>query len=462
MKIFAVALGCAKNRVDLEVIINYFEESGHELVFEEKNADAVLIMTCAFIEQAREEAENTILEFSAKKKRYGFHLLVGGCYAKRFAEAAPERFPEVDLWFGVSGFEKTAQMLDSLNGAAGSNFIQPADTVYPIYAGRKLTTPPHWAWLKIAEGCNHRCAFCAIPGIRGVYRSRKMEDIVAEAEALAAGGVKELQIIAQDTGLYGKDIYGEPKLVNLLAKLQEIEGISWIRLLYINPYSVSDELIDFMASSERVLKYLDIPFQHASDSLLKAMHRPGSFDGYLGLLASMRAKIPQLAVRSSFIVGFPGETDKDFNILKEFITEARINRAGFFVYSNEEGTPSYSYPGQIDERVKQGRMDELTRMQKKISFENSMKLKDTVTDVMVDSVKPAGQSKRLLEIFGRGALRGITHVGRMKSDAPEVDGLVFIRQQEGSNIGPGDIIKLKITEVSPFDLAGNFVGKVEF
>ena len=392
MKIYMVILGCAKNRVDAENVISFFEKSGHELTFDEKQAHAVIIMTCAFIQSARKEAEENIKEFIAKKKRYGFSLIVGGCYAKRFFSEVQERFPEVNAWFGTSGFGEIANILNEVAQGRTGNFIDLSGSKLSDYSGRHLTTPSHWVYLKIADGCNHRCAFCAIPDIRGDYVSRPIERILEEAEELSEKGVKELIVIAQDTGIYGKDLYGKVKLVELLTKLCDIKALSWIRLLYINPYSLSDELIDFMVSSEKIVKYLDIPFQHSSKSVLKAMRRPGEGREYLKLLESMRKKMPSLAVRSSFIVGFPGESKEDFADLKHFIKSAGINRAGFFIYSDEEGTPSYFYSDKIGTSEKKARFEEIVRIQRRVSLELSKGRVGKTFQAIVDSEKKAGLS----------------------------------------------------------------------
>ena len=457
MKIYMVCLGCAKNQADSETVINFFEKSGHELTFDEREAQAVIIMTCAFIEQARKEAEETIKEFITKKKRYGFHLLVGGCYAKRFSTIMKERFPELDAWFGISGFEQIGNILTSVKNGQTGDFTSSPDIVYPEYSGRHLITPSHWAWLKIADGCNHACAFCAIPEIRGSYRSKTIESILREAQELAENGVKELLLIAQDTGLYGKDLYGKVKLVNLLEKLCAIEKIAWIRLLYINPYSLSEELVDFIAGTEKMVKYLDIPFQHSSKKILTSMRRPGNGEEYLKLLENMRNKIPDLAVRSSFIVGFPGETKLDFEELKSFIQEAKINRAGFFIYSDEEGTTSYSYSDKVSLSEKNARLDDIARIQRRISLDISKQRLGKVLPVIVDSEKSAGLTARLVELFGNIRLaKGISHIGRTAWDAPEVDGLVFIKTSRKNVLKNGDIVNLKIIKSSVYDVLGDY------
>lgn len=457
MKIYTVCLGCAKNQADSETVIDFFEKSGHELIFDEKAAQAVIIMTCAFIEQARKEAEDTIKEFIAKKKRYGFYLIVGGCYSKRFSSVMEERFPEIDAWFGISGFDKIGDILTGVENGANGDFTVSPDTAYPEYSGRHLITPSHWAWLKIADGCNHGCAFCAIPAIRGVYRSKSLDSVLREAKELAENGVRELLVIAQDTGLYGRDLYGKPEIAKLLEKLCDIDKIDWVRLLYVNPYSLSEELIDFIAGSEKMVKYLDIPFQHSSKKILKSMRRPGDSESYLELLESMRSRIPDLAVRSSFIVGFPGETDEDFEELKSFIKKARINRAGFFIYSDEEGTASYSYDAKLSIGEKRARFDEISRIQRRISLEISKQRQGKTLPVIVDAEKTAGLKSRLEELFGDIRLaKGITYVGRTTWDAPEVDGLAFIRTPQKDPLKSGDIINLKIAKSSVYDVLGDY------
>lgn len=453
MNLYIVSLGCAKNRTDAESVIGAFELAGHRLVFDEAEADVVVIMSCAFIEAACKETEEVISEFIGKKRRYGFKVLVGGCYVSRFADEAKERFPQVDGWFGISGFNDLPSILDST-----AVFTSEVPTLYEESHSRRLTTPSHWAWLKIADGCNHRCAFCMIPSIRGGYRSRKLENIVREAQELAESGVRELNLIAQDTGLYGHDIYGSVKLVELLRQLEQIDKIGRIRLLYINPQSVSDELISHIKGSTKTAHYLDIPLQHASDAVLKRMNRPGRYESYMQLLKKLKSQIPDITVRSTFIVGFPGETDADFELLKQFLQEAEINRAGFFKYSDEDGSRSFQYTDKLSQNIIEKRFSEITRLQTTIASKLSSQMQGNITTVIVDSERRPGLLPIIKNEFkNRNLIKNIKYIGRTPQDAPDVDGVCYIASPNELNLNAGDFVKLKIVETTPWDVAGYVV-----
>lgn len=455
MKLYMVSLGCHKNLVDAETIIKDFEKSGHELTNDESNADAVIIMTCAFIGPAKEEARSVISEFTAKKKRYGFKVFVGGCYAKRYSESVASEFPAVDGWFGIGGFEGIAERLEKAeNGSMISTAIIPS--AYETYSGRRLTTPPHRAWLKISDGCSHKCAYCAIPMIRGNnYRSRTIEDILKEANELAEKGVREFGIIAQDTGLYGIDLEKRHMLVTLLEELEKIKGPEWIRLLYINPFSMPKDLLSYMKSSAKTVPYLDIPMQHASQSVLRRMKRPGCGSEYLDLIAKIREELPDAAIRSTFIVGFPGETDEEFEELEDFIEKAKINRAGFFEYSDEEGTAAYGYDGKVSEIVKRRRSARIMRLQQKISADITSRLKGKTIEVMAESPFARNKMRDFVMQFGNRSLgTGNAWLGRTKWDAPEVDALALIELPEGYIPSPGEIMHMEVTHTGLYDIAG--------
>jgi ribosomal protein S12 methylthiotransferase len=457
MKFYMVSLGCAKNLVDSETIINILEKNGHELVFEENNADIVLIMTCAFIKMARDEAESVINEFTEKKKKYGFKVYVGGCYAKRYSSEVENRFPDVDGWFGISNLSKITELLTEKENKLKESFEIPSE--YEKYTGRKLTTPSHWAYLKISDGCTHKCAYCAIPNIRGKYRSRSIDDIITEAKYLVDTGVKEFQVIAQDTGLYGIDLNKKHMLVPLLKKLEEISGLEWIRLLYINPFSMPNDLIDFMSSSKKVVKYLDIPMQHASEHVLKLMKRAGNGEEYLKLLSNIRSKIPEIAIRSTFITGFPGETDEDFEILLKFLEEAKINRAGFFKYSDEEGTLAFDYPDKVDEKIKEERYQRIAKIQRRISSELTNKRKGKIVKIIIDNKFSANSMRHISDQFRDRKIKLInSYIGRTEQDAPEVDAIVLAYGIPSSlNLKTGDFVNVKITHTNIYDSAGKFV-----
>ncbi len=454
MKFYMVSLGCHKNLVDSEIIISDFEKNGYELTSDESEADAVIIMTCAFIGPAREEARSVISEYVAKKKRRGFKVFVGGCYAKRYSEKLRDEFPGVDGWFGIGNFDGLSKRLEK--AAKGDMFsVSEIPESCSPYSGRRLTTPPHRAWLKISDGCSHRCAYCAIPMIRGGYRSRTIDDIAAEAEDLAANGAKELSIIAQDTGLYGVDLEGRRMLVPLLERLEGTAGVEWIRLLYINPFSMPEELPDYMSSSKKVVPYLDIPMQHASESVLRRMRRPGSGAEYLDLLAEIRGKIPGCAIRSTFIVGFPGETDDDFKELESFIEKARINRAGFFTYSDEEGTEAFGYDGKVPESVKGKRAARIMRLQNRISSETTASRLGATVKVMLEERLQRNRMRDFVMQFGDRRLgTGNAWLGRTVWDAPEVDALALVELPEGMEPRPGDIVDMEITKTGIHDVAG--------
>lgn len=455
MNIFVVGLGCAKNLVDTEALMSHFTASGHRIVSAEKDAGCVVIMTCAFIESARNEAREAIAEYAAKKKRYGFKLIVGGCYAKRYGARAAEEFPSVDGWFGIGDYAQVPRLLEAQTPFMHIREIERYDGAD---TGR-IAAVRHWAYLKIADGCNHRCSYCVIPSIRGFYRSREAEDIEREAAALAESGVKELLLIAQDTGQYGVDLYGEKRLVRLLSRLEKIDGLLWLRLLYINPYSIDEELIDWMASSEKLVPYLDIPFQHASRSVLRRMARPGGKDALLALVEKLRTRIPDLAIRSTFIAGFPGETQEEFAELEDFLLQARLNRVGFFAYSAEEGTGACGLPGQLPERVKRERLDRLARLQRRLSLEENRLLRGKRIPVVIEGRRDENPAIRGIagELdAGRGFYSRVKLYGRSFRDAPEVDGLVLILDA-GGGLKAGDFVTVEITHVSAFDMAGKII-----
>lgn len=456
MKFYIVSLGCAKNLVDSETIIDDLLKSGHSLTNSENQADAVLIMTCAFIESAKKETREVIKEFIRKKKRFGFKIFAGGCYPKRYFQSVSQEFPEVDGWFGIGDLSKLVNFLEKAERGESLNLSYTPKTCGE-YSGRFLTTPKHWAWLKISDGCSHKCAYCAIPSIRGNYRSRTLEDIGAEAEDLASKGVKELQIIAQDVGMYGVDLYKKQTLVDLLKILEKIEGIKWIRLLYINPFSMPGNLPDFMANSEKTLHYLDLPMQHSSPSVLKRMRRAGSGQEYLELIRKLRDKMPSISIRSSFIVGFPGETDEEYLELKNFLQTAKINRAGFFSYSDEEGTEAFALGEKTTAGVKSRRLNDIIRTQAKISSSITKERKGSKTQAIIDSKYDKRTMKEFaLQFSDKKLTDGNLWIARTKWDAPEADALMLL-DGGSAKIAEGDIVETEITHTSTYDVAGRYL-----
>ena len=421
-----ISLGCAKNLVNSEQMLFLLREAGYAIAPEPDGADAVIINTCGFIDAAKSEAIDTILEMAELKNegRLG-KIIVTGCLTERYREAVTEELPEIDAVLGVGNYKDIVETVEKcLNGEAVSRFDDNNAPVDEI--GRVVTTGPSWAFLRIAEGCNNFCAFCAIPYIRGRYRSRDMENIIEEAKDLAAHGVKELIVIAQDITRYGTDIYGKRSLAELCRRLKEIDGIQWIRLHYLYPDQFDDELIDEIASNDKIVKYLDIPIQHINNKILKSMNRRGDGDEIRALFKKLREKIPNLVLRTSLIAGLPGEGEEEFEELCEFLREARIERAGVFPFSPEEGTPAAEME-HADFEVAQKRADLILELQAQImdDFCNAQIGKDL--EVLCESYDEDYQM----------------YVGRSYADSPDIDGLVYF-EGEGRE---GDIVTVHITEV---------------
>jgi len=465
---YLVSLGCAKNLVDSEAIIDSLMKCGYTWVTDENQADAVVINTCCFINEARQEAIDTILEYVEKKKKRDFKIVAGGCLAQRFGDKVMKLLPEVNGWFGIDGCFTLPGIFDVLSRGGKKSSIREPSRQYDEYEGRERVTPRAWRYIKIAEGCSHHCTFCVIPPIRGPYRSRRIEDIVAEARGLAEEGCRELILIAQDTGVYGSDLYGRKRLPELLTRLHEIDGIQWLRLLYINPHSMDDELIQAVASNRKIVKYLDIPFQHSVERILGRMGRPGGEERFLELLDRIRRQIPGLAVRSSFIVGFPGESAAEFDQLCTFIQKARLNRAGFFTYSREEGTGASRYAGQVHHATQKKRFREIMALQQGISREvNSERLGRTIP-VIID--KKTGLEdydflKGIAGELGNFLITGepgkkVSYLGRTAWDAPDIDGVALISGEKtgkGSRKtqpAPGEILQVEVRVCTTYDVAG--------
>ena len=445
MKVGFVSLGCPKNQLDTEVMLHEVATAGYEITPEETEADVVIINTCGFIESAKKEAIENILDIAWLKKNHHLKaIVVTGCLAERYRESILEEFPEVDAVLGVGSIHRIVEAIEAVTvkKKKGSHrkytSFEDKETVR-LGGDRILTTPEYTAYLKIAEGCDNRCAYCAIPSIRGKFRSRPIEDLVAEAKQLEALGVRELNIVAQDTTRYGLDLYGEYRLSELLRQITAETEIPWIRLLYCYPDKVTDELIAEMRDNPRILKYIDLPIQHISDRMLRAMNRHGDSAMVKDVLEKFRREIPEIVIRTTFIVGFPGETEEDFEELCEFVKSTKFERAGVFPYSREEDTPAYDLPDQIDEQVKQDRADLLMREQLEINeARNETKIGKTIT-VLCEDYDPVSEM----------------HFGRSAEDAPEIDGKVYFRSDK--RIAPGSFLQVKIREVLDYDLMGRAI-----
>ena len=446
-RISITPLGCSKNLIDSEQMRGLLKEAGYELWENEEDADVIIVNTCAFIEAAQTESIECILELAAYKKHgKAKALIVTGCLAQRYKEQVIREIPEVDAVVGVNEYDKIVDVIKSLDegGERPEKIKRISCSDLPMECGelpRERTTPEYTAFLKIAEGCDNRCTYCVIPYIRGRYRSRKMEDIVAEAEKTAAEGVKELIVIAQDTTRYGKDIYGEYKLPELLQKLCRVDGIEWVRVHYCYPELVTDELIEVIAKEDKICNYLDIPIQHCSDRVLKRMGRRTNKAQIIELIKKLRERIPDIVIRTTLLVGFPGETDEDFEELREFVEETKFDRLGVFAYSREEDTPAYDMPDQVDEEVKEERRDLIMLIQSGISEELNEAKRGSVQRVLVEDKDEIIKS----------------YYGRTYADSTEVDGKVFFKSDK--RVKPGDFVNVRIDSNLEYDLFGVMIDK---
>ncbi len=438
MKIGLVSLGCDKNRIDSENMLAYLQKDGYELTGDPQQAEIIIVNTCGFIDSAKQEAIDTILEMSEYKKDKCRFLVVTGCLAQRYMQDIADEFPEVDMILGTANYHNMPLYIKNLVDGRGQRCYANDKDDRHFSSERVLTTPYHYAYLKIAEGCDNKCTYCAIPGIRGKYTSRRIEDIVEEAKTLVGEyGIKELIIVAQDVSRYGLDLYGEIKLIELLQELSKLD-VEWIRLLYLYPELVSERLIEYMAGNPKICKYLDIPCQHISDSVLKLMNRRVRKADVVELINMIR-KHGDFTIRSTFIVGFPRESQQDFEELKEFLTWAKLDRCGFFAYSMEDGTPASRLDGQIDEDVKLARQEELYALQEGIMAEKMQERVGGVVDVIYEGIDYD------LQMF----------YGRTQYDAPEIDTKVYFTADVPLDIGK--IYKVKIDEID----SGDYFGHVE-
>ena len=455
MNVGFISLGCSKNLIDTECLIGKFKNNRFHIVNEEEKADILVINTCGFIESAKEEAIDTILEMAEYKKQRCQYVIVMGCLVQRYYEDLVKALPEVDLFIKIEDYDKLWDKIEDLlkRGIVERENKRTSKKITEIpqmpmltqeqFLNRVVTTGENYAYIKIGEGCSNKCTYCAIPYIRGPFVSRKMEEILEEANMLAKKGIKELIVIAQDTTKYGVDIYGKSKLAELLEKLSRIEGIQWIRFLYAYPEGITKELIDIVAKNDKIANYFDIPIQHISNKVLKRMNRRTSKEQIENLLKTIRKSIPDVVLRTSLIVGFPGETKEDFEELKEFVKVAKFDKLGAFMYSKEDGTPAEKLPNQIHGNTKKARYNQIMQIQQEISKE-------------IQSTKIGKTYEVLIEDM---SFDGKYYIGRTMQDVPEMDGIVYIKNETDKK--PEEIanhfIKCKVTDISDYDLIAEMV-----
>ena len=455
MNVGFISLGCSKNLIDTETIISKFKNNKYTIVNDEKKADIIVINTCGFIDSAKEEAINTILEMAEYKKERCKYLIVMGCLVQRYYEELKKALPEVDLFIKLDEYN---DFWDKVENLVEKGIVEKSKTTtktkiteipkMPMFSeeeflDRTITTGENYAYLKIGEGCSKKCTYCAIPYIRGPFVSRKIEELIEEANMLANKGIKELIVIAQDTTKYGVDIYGKSKLAELLTKLSEIDGIKWIRFLYSYPEGITDELIDVVEKNKKIAKYFDIPIQHISDDILKKMNRKTNKKQIVGLLKKIRNKIPNCTLRTSLIVGFPGETKEQYEELEEFIKIARFDKLGAFQYSKEDGTPAAKLPNQIHGNTKKARYNKIMKTQQEISREKLEEKLNKEFEILIEDI----------------SFDGRFYIGRTIQDAPDIDGLVYIKNNSKNSKGSklNKFEKCKITEINDYDLIGEFI-----
>lgn len=436
MKLFFVSLGCDKNLTDSEHIISLMCSAGYELTDDENEADVVIINTCCFIHDAKQESIDTICEMARLKDNKLKALIVCGCLAERYKEDILTEISEVDAVVGSSSWDDIVDITNLAVKSALKTCFKPLTYLPQSNNGRYITTAGHYEYLKIAEGCNKHCTYCIIPKIRGPFRSVPMENLVEEAKELAQAGVKELILVAQETTLYGIDLYGKKCLPELLCKLSEIDGIEWIRLMYAYPEEVTDELIEVMSTNSKICHYIDIPIQHGSDNILKKMGRLTNAQEIRQVVAKLRERIPDICIRTTLISGFPGETQEDFEECYRFVNEMEFDRLGIFTYSREENTPAYDFDNQVSEEVKKSRRDELYELQQAVVFDTNENMEGKILEAIVDGYLPEDD----------------VYVARTYKDAPDIDGFVFVYSDR--ELVTGDIIKVRITDSRDYDLEG--------
>ena len=436
MKVLLISLGCDKNLVDSEVMLGLLNKAGHQLTNDETEADVVVVNTCAFISDAKEESINTIIEMGELKKTGKLKkLIVAGCLSQRYKDEIMKELPEIDVIIGATNYDKIVEAI----GTDEESIIDDINYTPRPIAERIVTTNASMAYFKIAEGCNKLCTYCIIPHIRGRYRSMPMDSLIASAEKLASDGIKELVLVAQETTLYGVDLYGEKKLPELLTKLSEIEGIEWIRLLYCYPEEITDELIEVMATNPKICHYVDIPIQHSENAILKRMGRRTSREDIVELVGRLRTAMPDIAIRTTLISGFPGETQELHDGLVDFVDECEFDRLGVFTYSPEEGTPAAEYEDQVDGELAVKWRDEIMELQQEISYEKTQQMIGSTQKVLIEGY----------------LVDDDVYVGRTYRDAPGVDGIVFVSAPY--ELISGSFVDVKITEANEYDLTGVIV-----
>ena len=440
LKAAIVSLGCSKNLVDSEVMVQSILNDNYEITNDAKAAEVIIVNTCGFIEDAKQESIDTILEMAEYKSTGSCKVLIAsGCMAERYKDELIKELPELDAVIGTGDYKDITEVMEK--ALQGEKIVRYGhqELVDISKLPRRISTFGATAFIKIAEGCDNRCSYCIIPSLRGKYRSRKIEDILEEARELSRNGIKELNVIAQDITRYGIDLYGRYRLSELLKELAAIEGIEWIRLLYSYPDEFNDELIETIAKEEKICKYLDIPIQHASNRILKKMARRSSKEKILELIAKLRKSMPDIILRTSLIVGFPGETEEDFKELYDFVSEVKFNRLGVFTYSREEDTAAFDMPGQVEEEVKQQRLEKIMLLQKDISMDNNSRLVGKTINVLIEGFSEG-------EYFGRSYM-----------DAPDIDGKVYFKSDK--ELIPGDFCYVNVKEAYEYDLVGERVNE---
>ncbi len=439
IKVGMVSLGCSKNLVDSERMLYKLRQRGYELVTEPGLSDIAVVNTCGFIQSAKEEAIETILELGKLKEEGTIKkIIVTGCLSERYREEMAEQMPEIDAVVGIGDQKDIVDILDHVLANERVVHFCPKSEM-PVTGQRIISTLPFFSYLKIAEGCSNNCTYCAIPKIRGSFRSVPMEEVLSEAKWMAENGVTEIVVIAQDTTRYGEDLYGESKLPELLEKLCEINGLRWIRVLYCYPERITDELLDTIAENDKIVKYMDIPIQHCNAEILKRMHRKGSYEELKALMEKIRAKIPDIVLRTTLITGFPGETTEQFNELAEFVKEMRFDRLGCFAYSAEEGTAAAKFDDQIDDEVKEHRAEIIMEQQQLISEEKNAEKLGSVMETVVEGFDKWAEC----------------YFGRTKGDAPDVDGKIFFTSEDKLEIG--QYVSVKVTETLDYDFVGEVI-----
>uniref|UniRef100_A0A831XD45 Ribosomal protein uS12 methylthiotransferase RimO n=1 Tax=Geobacter metallireducens TaxID=28232 RepID=A0A831XD45_GEOME len=440
-KVSMVSLGCPKNLVDAEVMLGCLAKDQYEITTDEHEADIIIVNTCSFIGDAKKESIDTILDLADRKQDGRCRLLVvTGCLPQRYQEELAAELPEVDIFVGTADYPRIAEIIAEKRGTAGQlRYISDPNYIFDESLPRLKSSPAYTAYLKIAEGCSNCCSYCVIPSLRGALRSRPMDNLLMEARTLVSSGTKEINLIAQDITAWGRDLPGNPTLEELIRELAKIAGLRWIRLLYAYPDGITDGLIEIIKSEPKVCKYLDIPIQHISDPVLKRMNRRSTEPQIRALIAKIRSEIPEIALRTSIIVGFPGETEEDFRTLLHYVEETQFDRLGVFCYSREEGTPAAGMEDQVSERVKRDRYKKLMKVQARLSFKRNRRLIDTEEEVIVEGY--SDETDLLLK-------------GRSSRQAPDIDGQVYIT---AGNANVGDIVRLRITDSSDYDLIGEIV-----